>query len=79
MDHISYLTTMLLTAGTSWLICDLILPLSMAEIRGWTGFSCLGGRLVICSSLSVAIFWFLWHRSERYKQAVGWMKKLAKA
>ena len=43
MDHISYLTTMFMTAGTSWLICDLILTLSMSEIRGWISFGCLGG------------------------------------
>ena len=79
LDHISYLMTMLLTAGTSWLICDLILPLSMSETRGWIGFECLVGRLAICSISSIGIFWIIWHGCERYKRAMNWIKRLARA
>ena len=78
-DHISYALTMILTAGASWLTCDMLLPLSMSETRGWTGLACLAGRLAICSIMSIAVFWTIWHGSERYKQATNWMKRLARA
>lgn len=80
MDHVLYTLTMVLTASTSWLLCEALLPMSMIEGREIVNcVLCLGGRLFLCSSLSVLIFWIIWHRSERYTKAVEWMKRLVKA
>ena len=78
-DHACYSGTMLLTAGVSWLLCEAACPMRMAELGRANGILCLGGRLAICTVLSVAIFWLLWHKSERYKNSVDWMKKIARA
>ncbi len=78
-DHIQYTITMLVTAAVSWMLCEDVLPLSMVMSRE-VGICvlCLGCRLLICTGLSIAVFWILWHRSERYKTAKVWMKKLIK-
>ena len=80
MDHVLYTLTMVLTASASWLLCEALLPMSMVEDRAVGNcVLCLGGRLFVCSILSVLIFWIIWNRSERYTKAVGWMKRLLKA
>lgn len=80
MDHVLYTLTMVLTASASWLLCEALLPMSMVEDRAVGNcVLCLGGRLFVCSILSVLIFWIIWHRSERYTKAVGWMKRMVKA
>lgn len=77
MDHVWYTLTMLLSAGTCWLVCERLLPLSMVTGRkGASIILCLGGRLGVCSVLSIMVFWLLWHRSGRYAKAVNWMRKL---
>lgn len=79
-DHIQYTITMLLTATTSWLLCESFLPLSMISKRVVGNcVLCLGGRLIICTGISVALFWLIWHRSERYNTAKVWMRKMIKA
>ena len=80
LDHILYACTMLITAGISWFACEGVLPIEMVSRKEIVScILCLGGRLIICTSIAVLIFWFVWHRSERYKSAVAWMKKMVKA
>lgn len=77
MDHVFYTITMLLTATISWFLCKSILPVSMLTGREiGSCILCLGGRLLICTILSVFVFWFFWHKNSRYKMAMAWMKKL---
>lgn len=79
MDHFFYTITMALTAGVSWFVCEAVLPMNMVEGREVVNcVLCLGGRLFVCSVLSVFIFWIIWHRSDRYTKAVGWLKRLVK-
>lgn len=78
-DHACYTFTMLLTAAASWFVCNIVFPMSMTQTGSISGFACLGGRLAICSVLSAAVFWFLWHRSARYHKALGWMKRMVRA
>lgn len=77
LDHVFYTITMLISAGLSWLICEWLLPIKDAGMM--EGIFCLLGRLLICTSLSIAVFWQIWHRSERYYIAVDWLKRLRKA
>lgn len=77
-DHACYALTMLLTAGFSWFVCERGFPISMvAERQVVDCILCIVGRTAICLALSVLVFWFIWHRSERYLKAVGWIKKIA--
>lgn len=69
-DHIEYTGTMLLTAGVSWFICEGICS------EGMGNFINLVGRFLICTLLSIVIFWIFWHRSERYRKAVSWIKRM---
>ena len=78
IDHISYLTTMVLTAGTSWGVCSYLLPMSMVGNSVGSNILVLGGRLMICTVLSIVLFWLIWHRSERYIKALHWVKKMVK-
>ena len=79
LDHACYTFTMILTAMVSGLVCNALFPLNMAQTRSISGFTCLGGRLAICSFLSVVVFWIFWHRSARYNIAIGWLIKMMKA
>lgn len=79
VDHIQYTITMLLTAGISWFFCEKILSIEMIGAEIMNSILCLGGRFIICTTISVCVFWLIWHRSERYKTAVVWMKKMVKA
>ena len=66
MDHLCYLLTALLTAAGSFLLCSRLLPQSMALSGGPAACAvCLAGRLIICSLTAAAVFWVIWHRSER--------------
>ena len=78
-DHFLYAVTMLLTAGASWFICEIVLPVPMTGKGILYSIICLGGRLGICTLLSVGIFEAVWHRSERHKKAVEWIKKVLSA
>lgn len=71
IDHLLYTTTMLLTAAISWLACENLLP--------GTGIGVLIRRGLICTFISLAVFWLLWHKSERYGKAVSWIKKMIRA
>ena len=74
MDHIYYTLTALLTAACSRFICNMLLPESMAMNSGIVkGIVCLAGRLVICSLIAAALFWAIWHKTERYNRAVKWL------
>ena len=76
MDHCCYLLTALLTAACSLILCDRLLPQSMAMSgRAVSCAACLAGRLIICSITAAVIFWLIWHRSERCAGAVKWLKK----
>lgn len=78
-DHILYASTMVLTAGASWFLCDTILPIAMINQK-YIG-NCilyLSGRLIFCTSISILVFWLIWHRSLMYQRAVRWMKKFMK-
>lgn len=78
IDHIWYTITMVITASLSWTICEWILPMRLYEERSASSILCLGGRLAVCSLLSIAIFWIVWHKSERYTKTVNWMKKMVR-
>ena len=67
-DHISYTATMALTSVISYAICELTLPGS--------GIGILVGRFIICSIISIAVFWLIWRKSRRYDMAMSWMKKI---
>ena len=77
-DHVWYTITMVITAGLSWGTCEWILPMRMFEKRSVCSFLCLGGRLVVCSLLSITVFWIVWHRSQRYMKAVRWIKEMVR-
>ena len=80
IDHVYYAATMVLTAGASWFACEKILPMSMASGReAMNCILCLGGRLALCSVLSIVVFWIIWHRSERYAMTITWLQKLKRA
>lgn len=77
LDHILYTGTMLIAAGGSWLLCEQVLPLSMADRREiGKCLLCLGGRLLFCTVISTLVFWIIWHKSERYHRATGWLKRM---
>ena len=78
-DHIAYTITMLITAGTSWLFCECLLPMQLIEKSKAKGVLCLGGRLLICSFWAIVLWWIIWHRNGMYKKAVGWIKKVIRA
>ena len=74
-DHLLYALTMLLAAGISFFTCHMVLPLSMIDRANIPMcILCLGGRLLISSSIWVMVAWLLWHRTERYKNAVAWIR-----
>lgn len=76
-DHIGYTVTMVVSATVSWIVCELLLPIEMIEGREvWKCVGCLGGRLAVCTGVSVGVFWLIWHRSKRYDRAVGWIRAL---
>ena len=70
LDHIYYTLTMILTAGISWLACEKLLPGASIGV--------LIGRGLVCTAVSIILFWLLWHRSKRYDKAVTWLKKMIK-
>ena len=76
-DHGCYAVTMLLSAGVSWLLCESLLPMKDAGTVG--GIICIIGRLAVCTGISVGFFWLIWHKSERYSQAKGWLRRMMKA
>lgn len=78
MDHLFYSVVMIVSATASWCICETIVPLNMAGNGIMPSVVCLGGRLIICTVISTLVFWLIWHRSDRYKKAVGWMRKMIK-
>ena len=74
IDHILYTLTALLTAVCSWFICSSLLPESLAmSDEPLSCVACLFGRLIICSLTAAAVFWGIWHKSERYIGAVNWL------
>ena len=79
-DHAQYALTTLLTAGTSWIACEILFPQAMTAAGGAGGAgiiksaACLAGRLLVCTALYVDIYWAIWHNSERYKRVVNWIK-----
>lgn len=76
LDHVWYTVTMITTAGVSWLICENLLPISMIKGRDLVNCClCLGGRLMVCSVMSVSIFWIIWHKNESFQKAVIWTKR----
>lgn len=79
-DHAGYWGTMIITAGLCWLLCQGLLPVSMiVEKEISNSILCLGGRLLICCSGSVVIFWFIWHKTQRYTNAINWLNQVVKA
>ena len=76
LDHACYAGTMAITAGISWCLCEKMLPMSMIGVGFMRSMLCLGGRLIICCIVAVGLFWLIWHKNGRYKEAVGWMKKI---
>ena len=75
-DHACYAGTMVITAGISWCICEKLFPMNMVGVRFMSSILCLGGRLIVCCFVAVGLFWLIWHKNVRYKEAVGWMKKI---
>lgn len=76
MDHVRYAATTALTGGVCWLICNMILPMTLvAEREIMKCVICLGGRLIVCTGITAGIFWIVWHRSERYCNAIQWIGK----
>ncbi len=76
-DHILYGITMLVSAGVSWIVCEGLLPIREAGMM-WNILS-LAGRLIICTGLSVAVFWVIWHKSKLYGIAIRWMRDVIRA
>ena len=77
MDHAGYALTMIVSAIVSWFVCSSLLPMGMALDGGLIkGLICFAGRLIICSVISVGIYWCVWHRTERYNRAVRWLGRL---
>ena len=80
MDHFRYAATTVLTAGTSWLLCDFVLPMSMVEGKApLKCIICLGGRIIVCTVITAGAMWIIWHKSERFSNALQWLKKLKHA
>lgn len=78
-DHVEYAVTMFITAVASWLVCEGILPISMVEGREiGSSVLCLGGRLFVCSLMTVCVFWIIWHKSNRYTKTITWIKQMIK-
>ena len=65
---------MFITVLISSKICEMLI------IRDYSDkfISILGliGRLGVCTVMSVLVFWVIWHRSERYRASLRWMKKM---
>jgi len=79
IDHLGYTATMMVTAGASWIVCEKLLPMTMVMGREiGSCIFCLGGRVLVCSVMAVAVFWIIWHRSATYERAVGWTRKFLK-
>ncbi|SFG27498.1 lipopolysaccharide biosynthesis protein [Oribacterium sp. WCC10] len=79
LDHAAYTFAMILTAGLSWILCAIALPIGMlrSKLIG-SCLICLIGRLIIATLMFVAVLWVVWHKSERYRIAMVWMKKLVR-
>lgn len=76
MDHVRYATTMALTGGICWLVCHMLLPMTMvAEREIMKCVICFGGRLLVCTIITMGLLWIVWHRSERYINALKWIGK----
>lgn len=74
-NHALYAATMLVSACTSWLICENALPMGLfADGSIVSGVIALCGRLAICTMASASVFWLAWHRSKMYGIARGWMR-----
>ena len=74
-DHTQYIFSMILATGLSYFLCETFFPLGMAF--GGVLIQCvlcLSGRLLICTFVSISIFWIIWHRTDRYGNAINWMK-----
>ena len=77
MDHVCYATTTALTGGICWLICYMLLPMTMvAEREIMKCIICLSGRLVVCTIITVGVLWIVWHKSGRYNDAIKWIGKI---
>ncbi len=80
LDHVYYTITMLITAIISWVVCECFMPTGMVTGRETMKcIICVGGRLAVCTLLSLGVFWSVWHRSQRYSEAVDWMRRLKRA
>ena len=72
-DHVGYTVTMVVSVEVSWIICEILIPMEMIEGRNvWRCVGCLGGRLAVGTVVAGVVFWLMWHRSKRYKLAIGW-------
>ena len=77
LDHAAYTLILMVIAGMSRVVCETALPLAMVTGREPVScLICLAGRLIICSTLFGGFFWFIWHKSERYRAAVNWLRRL---
>lgn len=65
IDHLCYFATTLPAAGLSFWFC-LILP--------WNSIVGLILCLMICSVVYIGLFFVIWHRTKRYRDAVDWMR-----
>lgn len=75
-DHVRYATITALIGGICWLTCHVFLPMTMVEDRAFMKcIICLGGRLIVCTVITMCILWIVWHRSERYGNALKWIGK----
>ena len=79
IDHISYIVTMIFSAVICWLLCNLVFPINMvAERTAVDSVICLFGRAIICTLLSISIYWLIWHRSSRFENTINWIKNFIK-
>ena len=80
IDHMLYTCTMVLSAVACCFLCSCIFPLSMLVGRiVVNSVLCLVGRLLLCTLFTFMIVWIIWHRSERYKRAKAWIKRVMMA
>lgn len=72
-DHLIYASIMVIIAFASYALSNLLFPVTMIDKGIALNVVCLGGRLILCTSLSFLMLWIAWHRTQRYQKAVVWM------
>ena len=65
LDHLLYFLTLLPGGALCFLLC--LLP--------GEGVAALGHRVLLCLLIPGPAYWFFWRRTERYAQAVSWLKQ----